>query len=294
MIKLKNLWKIALATMAMSAMLVACDTTSNNNESEESGVTPGFYLSGLNGSDWAGDTDPATAHLMTKGEGEVYTFTFTAESANPFPYGFKISTENGWMEQYQAYNEAAPTATFTILESNKEAAVYYSTKAKLEAADEDGNKPADDATKFTVAATKVYKIGSEYTITFDKVAMKIKISGEFDTVKTKTIKVTIKINDTAKLILTDVPVYEDTIDNKVNGSLFAWAGGTEQAIEVTDCEVTADWTGAEKNTWVAEQAPADTVAGADAWAKLFFTAAGEGWIPYSTTGEFTYSWTNKK
>jgi hypothetical protein len=36
MIKLKNLWKIALATMAMSAMLVACDTSSDSgNKSEE-------------------------------------------------------------------------------------------------------------------------------------------------------------------------------------------------------------------------------------------------------------------
>jgi hypothetical protein len=32
MIKLKNLWKIALATMTMSAMLVACDTTSDDGK----------------------------------------------------------------------------------------------------------------------------------------------------------------------------------------------------------------------------------------------------------------------
>jgi hypothetical protein len=46
MIKLKNLWKIALATMAMSAMLVACDTGSsgsddNENKGEEKIVAPG-------------------------------------------------------------------------------------------------------------------------------------------------------------------------------------------------------------------------------------------------------------
>ena len=34
MIKLKNLWKIALATMAMSAMLVACEEPSSNNSNE--------------------------------------------------------------------------------------------------------------------------------------------------------------------------------------------------------------------------------------------------------------------
>ena len=35
MIKLKNLWKIALATMAMSAMLVACDTGSTDTEEKK-------------------------------------------------------------------------------------------------------------------------------------------------------------------------------------------------------------------------------------------------------------------
>ena len=42
MIKLKNLWKVALATMAMSAMLVACDSTSNTEDE----VTPGTYTPG--------------------------------------------------------------------------------------------------------------------------------------------------------------------------------------------------------------------------------------------------------
>lgn len=42
MIKLKNLWKVALATMAMSAMLVACDSTSNTEDE----VTPGTYTAG--------------------------------------------------------------------------------------------------------------------------------------------------------------------------------------------------------------------------------------------------------
>ena len=37
MIKLKNLWKIALATMAMSAMLVACDTGSDDKDDDKKG-----------------------------------------------------------------------------------------------------------------------------------------------------------------------------------------------------------------------------------------------------------------
>ena len=34
MIKLKNLWKIALATMAMSTMLVACDTAKEDDDKD--------------------------------------------------------------------------------------------------------------------------------------------------------------------------------------------------------------------------------------------------------------------
>ena len=51
---------------------------------------------------------------------------------------------------------------------------------------------------------------------------------------------------------------------------------------------------AEENTWVEEQAPSSSVEGADAWAKLFFSAdSSDGWIPYSTTGDFTYSWNDR-
>ena len=41
MIKLKNLWKVALSTVAMASMLVACDTSSTEEE-----VTPGTYTAG--------------------------------------------------------------------------------------------------------------------------------------------------------------------------------------------------------------------------------------------------------
>ena len=45
MIKLKNLWKMALATMAMSAMLVACDTASGGDKgnSNDGGTASGVY-----------------------------------------------------------------------------------------------------------------------------------------------------------------------------------------------------------------------------------------------------------
>jgi hypothetical protein len=56
MIKLKNLWKIALATMAMSAMLVACDTSSDsgNKSEEESLGGVGVYSYTVNIADISG------------------------------------------------------------------------------------------------------------------------------------------------------------------------------------------------------------------------------------------------
>ena len=106
MIKLKNLWKVALATMAMSAMLVACDTTSK--EEEEEAVAPDYatmtfdsnvYVSGIFNK-WAEATDFANSIAMTQ-NGNVYTYEFTYDStADVIPYGFKFNTAKGWMEQY--------------------------------------------------------------------------------------------------------------------------------------------------------------------------------------------------
>ena len=315
MIKLKNLWKVALATMAMTAMLVACDEgSSSKDDDKNSGAVPGIYVAGLvttadANPDWASDTDANNAHLMTEGENEVYTFTFTAVQTNIFPFGFKFCTENGWMEQYQAYNEEKPSDDFTILDPDEESAVYYSTKTKLEASDSNGNKIKDEATKFRVVSTSVFQTGKKYTITFDKANMKVKISGDFKKVQVKKITVTIKINDEAKLILTDVPTYDVDDIATIDGSLFSWCKGLAESLKATNCEVSANWTGAEDNNWVAAQAPKTdgskgegsegkpviSVDGADAWAKLVFSADGiEGWVPYSTTGTFTYSWNNRK
>lgn len=295
MIKLKNLWKIALATMAMSAMLIACD---DPKKTEEEGIEAGIYLSGLN-SEWAGDTDPASTPKMTEGENEIYTLKFKAESAKPFPFGFKLTTENGWMEQYIAYNKDKPTTDFTVIEANKEYDTYFATKAMLEEKDEETGKAkiADEATKWNMDQLKICTVGEEYIVTFDKKNMKIKLAGNFKDVELKTITVTIFIgDDDAKLILKDVPTYNVDSIATIDGSLFSWAGGKTAELMSADCEVTASWTGADANTWVAEQAPKDSLPeGADAWAKLAFSAnSSEGWVPYSSTDEFTYSWNDKK
>ena len=75
MIKLKNLWKIALATMAMSAMLVACDTKTkdddNNGDSATSLGGEGVYSYTVNIADistaWGGSAkSPAFSILLMK------------------------------------------------------------------------------------------------------------------------------------------------------------------------------------------------------------------------------------
>ena len=137
---------------------------------------PGIYLSvGYSEFYWAMGTN-GNAYFMTKGNGEVYTYTFRAEKIRPFPDGFKFTTENGWMEQYQAYNKEKPTTDFTMLNPDEEVEVYYATKAEIKAIDTDGNQ---NATRFKVKETLLFKIGNEYTVTFDKTNMKVKITGDF-------------------------------------------------------------------------------------------------------------------
>ena len=139
-----------------------------------------IFLSGLNGVNWATDTSIGDADAMTKGENDVWTFTFTAETTIPFPYGFKFSTENGWLEQYQAYDKNNPTTNLAMLQPGEEAEVYFATQAELEAPDEDGNRIPDNVTKFTVESFSLFIVDNEYTITFDKTNMKVKISGDFE------------------------------------------------------------------------------------------------------------------
>ena len=71
MIKLKNLWKIALATMTMSAMLVACDTESSDNgkKNDDSGLgLTGVYSYTVNRDDiaiaWGGSGDSPIFSVM--------------------------------------------------------------------------------------------------------------------------------------------------------------------------------------------------------------------------------------
>ena len=140
-------------------------------------VVKGMYISGLNGENWASDTDPGNAYIMTKGANDVWTFTFTAENTQAFPYGFKFTTEKGWQEQYQAYNKNNHTTDITILTPGQEAGVYFITQEEID----NSYDIYDDATKFNVGALSSFIVGNKYTITLDKANMKVKISGEFKT-----------------------------------------------------------------------------------------------------------------
>ena len=141
----------------------------------------GIYLSGLNGL-WADAGASGSAFKMTKEDNEIYTYTFTAETTEPFPGGFKFTTEKGWLEQYQAYDKTNPTDDFAILQPGEEAGVYFATKAEVERTHEykDEIRISDNATKFTVESFSPFIIGNKYTITFDKANMKVKISGDFE------------------------------------------------------------------------------------------------------------------
>ena len=180
MIKLKNLWKIALATMAMSAMLVACDTTSK--EEEEEAVAPDYatmtfdsnvYVSGIF-EKWAADTAFGDSIAMTQ-NGNVYTYEFTYDStADVIPYGFKFNTAKGWMEQY-VNAELGFEDVSKKIEFGKEYVVVKQGKIGLEW-DYDGKKYTDNSSKFFLA-NKLVK-GEKYTVTLNLDTMKVKFDGK--------------------------------------------------------------------------------------------------------------------
>ena len=152
----------------------------------------GIYLSGFDGSFWADEGAPGSAFKMTKEDNEIYTYTFTAETANVFPSGFKFTTEKGWLEQYQAYDKTNPTDDFAILQPGEEVGVYFATKAEVERTHEykDEIRISDNATKFTVESFSPFIIGNKYTITFDKANMKVKITGEFVLISISSLNIT--------------------------------------------------------------------------------------------------------
>ena len=159
----------------------ATNLTSNYRDYYWYTIKKGMYISGFNGSNWASDTGPGDAYVMTENANDVWTFTFIAEDTQAFPYGFKFTTEKGWQEQYQAYNKNNPTTDITVLTANQEADVYFATLTELNTPDENGDYIQGNATKFNVGALSQFIVGNKYTITLDKANMTVKITGEFET-----------------------------------------------------------------------------------------------------------------
>ena len=137
MIKLKNLWKIALATMAMSAMLVACDTTGSDDGKKN-------------------DDDPLAKYKTNP----------VAAKADSFTYGFKICTEEGWAHQFISANKTtAKTFEKTYVKLGKDAVSMIDKETLAGTAEYDNLN--DDSTKIYVDSGELTP-KAKYTLTYDK------------------------------------------------------------------------------------------------------------------------------
>ena len=128
MIKLKNLWKIALATMTMSAMLVACDTGSSdsgNKSEEESLGGVGVYSYKVNIADiskaWGGSPESPAFSVMLLNE---TTLEACKAAAN-----FKVATAAEPEYQIGAYGnlkiaDTSKTGDFVVYGQNAVEDVY--------------------------------------------------------------------------------------------------------------------------------------------------------------------------
>ena len=213
----------------------------------------GIYLSGLYNL-WATESTSGNAIEMTKEDNEIYTYTFTAGPTETFPYGFKFTTEKGWLEQYQAYDKNNPTDDFTILQPGEEAGVYFATKAEVECTNEYKGeiRISDNATKFNLGLNQ-FIVGNEYTITFDKANMKVKITGEFTSISSLNItgtpsKTSYYVGEELDLSGLAIKVtysdgstsYVDVSFDMVSGFDSSVIGNQTLTVTYSDCTVTFD------------------------------------------------------
>lgn len=198
MIKLKNLWKIALTAIAMTSMLVACEPEEKKEDDPNKGGSGDSFSNPFDNEDvyvgglfnlWPEETGPKDALKMEK-NGNVFTYTFTDETgdvAKTNPYGFKFCTENGWMEQFVNSLAGAENISNQI-KFGTEYKVMAATKAQLEEKDEnDNSKYNDNSTKFYFANSTV--AGEKYTITLDLDKGTMKMDGKAgESLKNYTVK----------------------------------------------------------------------------------------------------------
>lgn len=132
MIKLKNLWKIVSVIMAMSVMLIACDTESKDNEEKEN--------------------DPMARFKTTPVLGKSESFTG----------GFKFTTEEGWECQYTSANASpSPVDKVYVRLNGDPAAIATIAKNKYV-----GDQFNDDSTKIFVDKDEL-EPEKLYTLTYD-------------------------------------------------------------------------------------------------------------------------------
>ena len=148
MVKLKNLWKIVLVIMAVSAMLIACTTDSNDTEVKE---------------------DDPMAEYKTK------PVTARAES---FSNGFKFTTEEGWDCQYtSAKASPSPIAKTYVRLNGEPAAMATIAKNKFV-----GDQFDDESTKIFVDKNEL-EPERLYTLTYDLKNGTVKLTEAADSAK---------------------------------------------------------------------------------------------------------------
>lgn len=331
MIKLKNLWKVALATMAMSAMLVACDTTS---------------------------TDEKESDSMAK-----YKTKPVLAKAESFNYGFKFCTEEGWDCHYtsagavaageQAENVYAklngapvnmakdPINKATGDTLNDASTKIYVDKAELESAkmytitydkkngtvkladaaagakatsteaqkkDADGNYPAGIYIAGYLGGNWPADDNAASALLMDVVDADNEVYAFTWVAPATTITVTLKITmeDTkSTLYLKDVPVKNDGTSS-IDGSIYSWNGGSAVTIKnednspitggIYDAAMTAETNASFALENIAKQVPDGDLAKdfnmPGADDVLQLSIDAEKFVPYVKGKEVIFSWAN--
>jgi hypothetical protein len=148
MIKLKNLWKIVSVIMAMSVMLIACDTEPKDTEVKE--------------------YDPMAKFKTTPVFGKSESFTG----------GFKFTTEEGWDCQYTSANAAPSPVNRVYARLNGEPAAM-ATIAKNKYV---GDQFNDESTKIFVDKDEL-EPEKLYTLTYDLKNGTVKLTEATDEAK---------------------------------------------------------------------------------------------------------------
>lgn len=164
--------------ISSSSDSVAAYETDFSSEFNGEGVyLAGYYENSADeGGKWPTDTAKGSAIEMKK-SGDVYTYTFTApENGNPFRYGFKFCTSNGWMEQY-INAKARALNVINQIDFGVEYDVIGKTKIELELKNSANHLLyADNATKFNLKYNLLKD--KSYTITLNLATKKVKFEGE--------------------------------------------------------------------------------------------------------------------